>query len=355
MKKAPVLFTILLTIAFFTLLGILGKSNIYATQEQDLTRVPFLSAVFTGINDDIYPWDILNETKRSSVREEARLIMEKEEEMLRKQEEALLATPTPVPTPVPTPISASPSPVPTGTPMPTPEPTPKYPEGRYEPLRESTYDEYINHISADIYGDMGVLRAKEYEFSKVDETYFDDALFIGDSRTVGLRDYTDLSDHADFLCETSLTIAKAMKSDYKGKGTVESFLNKNEYGKVYLMVGVNELGSGTTEDYMAQYTECVDRIHELEPDAIIFVEAIMDIDKERSDSDPIFNNTNILARNHAIATLADNETFFYIDVNEVVTDEEGYLLDDLRGDHLHLRGASNEVWKEFLLNHGVLR
>lgn len=344
MKKAPVLIFILITTVLFTVIGFAGRNTIYAREEQEIVRTPYLSRVFTGMNKDIYPWDIVDNTKVNEAAEEAALLEAKEAQMAAK---ALELTPTPAATLAPTPLaSVTPSPAPTIEPTPTPYVRPT-------PFRESTYDEYLSHVSADIYGDVGVLHAKEYEFKTVTLDYFDDALFIGDSRIVGLKKYTELAAHADFLCETSLTIKKMFTSDFKGLGTLEQNLAKKEYGKIYIMVGVNELGVGTTEDFLNDYISAIDTIREFEPDAKIVIQAIMNIDKERSTTDKVFNNTNILGRNNALATLADNETIFYIDVNEVVTDEEGFLKDDLRGDHLHLKGASNELWVEFLLQHGV--
>ncbi len=227
------------------------------------------------------------------------------------------------------------------------------PKGRIEPLRESTREEYLNHISADIYGDVGVRRAAEYEFTQVDESYFDDALFIGDSRTVGLRDYTDLSEHADFYCETSLTIQKILTENFPGLGTIEEALAGKAYGKIYIMLGINELGLGTTENFMEKYTEVVDFLCEKAPQARIFVQGIMRVTGKKHHSDAIFNNNNINARNNAIATLADNEQIFYIDVNEVVCDEEGHLNTEYTYDQLHLLGMYNDLWKQFLMSHGV--
>lgn len=224
---------------------------------------------------------------------------------------------------------------------------------RLQPLRESTHEEYINHISADIYGDAGVIRAASYAFSKVDESYFDDALFIGDSRFVGLKEYTDLAEHADFCCETSLTIYKALEENFKGIGTVPEALGKKDYTKIYMMLGINELGRGTTEDFMGKYTEVVDTLRELEPDAKIFIMGIMRVSGKKSGSDAIFNNNNINARNNAVATLADNKNIFYIDVNEVVCDEEGNLNAEYTFDQIHLLGAHNDLVKQFLLEHGV--
>ena len=178
-------------------------------------------------------------------------------------------------------------------------------------------------------------------------------MFIGDSRTVGLQDYTDLSEHADFYCETSLTIYKVLEENFKGKGTILEALSKKSYGKIYLMVGINELGRGTTEDFMAKYTEVVDTLHELCPDAKIMIQGIMHVSEKKSSSDAIFNNSNISARNNAIATLADNVHFFYIDMNEAVCDENGNLNAEYTHDQIHLLGMYNDLWKQFLLEHGV--
>lgn len=335
-KKCPVFVLLIATGLFFTIIGICGKSNIYAEQEYDPLTAPIMSVMFTAINDEIYPWQIFEYRDREVM----------------AQGTVPLASPKPTNAPSPT-SAPSPTNVPSPTNTPAPEAEEETPLERLEPLRESTYEEYINHISADIYGDAGVLRAAAYEFVTVDESYFDDALFIGDSRTVGLRDYTDLSEHADFYCETSLTIYKVMEEEYKGLGTLQEALENKDYGKIYLMVGINELGRGTTEDFMEKYTEVVDRLHELEPEAKIFIQGIMRVSGQKDSSDAIFNNSNINARNNAIATLADNSRFFYIDVNEAVCDEEGNLSAEYTFDQIHLLGVYNDLWKQFLLAHGV--
>lgn len=365
-KKAPLICGIIIGSMILTVAGMLGWDNIYAMQEKDPVQTPVLASVFAGINDGVYPWQMFDpQVREEATAQKQKLDAMKDQTAENKEPAATVSSsPSVNPTVVPSPTVASssaplpamtalPSSSPSNIPSPSPSPTPAFPEGRLEPLRESTYDEYINHISADIYGDMGVQRAASYEYTQVDESYFDDALFIGDSRTVGLHDYTDLSEHADFLCETSLTIYKVMEERFKGMGTVEEVLNAKEYGKIYLMVGINELGRGTTEDYMEKYTEVVDTLHALAPQAKIIIQANMRVSGTKSSSDAIFNNGNINARNNAVATLADNETFFYIDMNEVLCDENGDLTAEYTHDQIHLLGKYNELWKQFLLSHGV--
>ena len=390
LKKCPLLLLILFTGVLFTIVAAVGKQNIYADQGYDPLKTPLLSVLFTGVQDDIYPWQMLSGAEPVSAQKAS-----KEDDAVQgnsDQQEQSVPGQNGAASPVAGTekntteaeqsgqdateagqSAAQPGQDATGTDQSAARPgqnamgagqkgtgndnaakTPAVkPLERLQPLRESTYEEYINHISADIYGDAGAVRAAEYPFETVTEDYFDDALFIGDSRTVGLRDYTDLAEHADFYCETSLTIYKVLEESFKGKGTILEALSKKNYGKIYLMVGINELGRGTTEDFMAKYTEVVDTLHELCPDAKIMIQGIMHVSEKKSSSDAIFNNSNINARNNAIATLADNVHFFYIDMNEAVCDENGNLNAEYTHDQIHLLGMYNDLWKQFLLEHGV--
>ena len=377
-KKCPFLLLLTSTGILFSLIGLWGHRNIYAGQEYDPLREPALVMMFQGLKEDIYPWQILEQESAPVMaqKEEPGPGTEKEEESagadtvsgggIRESEgqgsgsgkEPAKEEQKEEPEQEEAPVQKTPSPQGDEEEENPPkeeeeQEEEELPKGRIEPLRESTREEYLNHISADIYGDVGVRRAAEYEFTQVDESYFDDALFIGDSRTVGLRDYTDLSEHADFYCETSLTIQKILTENFPGLGTIEEALAGKAYGKIYIMLGINELGLGTTENFMEKYTEVVDFLCEKAPQARIFVQGIMRVTGKKHHSDAIFNNNNINARNNAIATLADNEQIFYIDVNEVVCDEEGHLNTEYTYDQLHLLGMYNDLWKQFLMSHGV--
>lgn len=384
-RKCPFFIILLSTGLLFTIIAAGGMRTVYAQQEYLPLKAPLLSVMFAAINDDIYPWQVLDQESlpvsepaaEPDVQEAAGdpEMQVPEQDPVQPEDVPPARVPSPEQSPSGEQTSAAdegeeegtmaesddqdeeqqekqPDAGMEGEELPETERT-EIQEGRLKPLRESTHEEYLNHISADIYGDAGVLRAAEYEFVSVDESYFDDALFIGDSRTVGLRDYTDLSEHADFYCETSLTIYKVLEEDFKGHGTISEALAARDYGKIYIMVGINELGRGTTENYMEKYTEVIDTLHELEPEAKIFIQGVMRVSGKKNSEDAIFNNSNIIARNNAVATLADNENIFYIDVNEVVCDEEGNLNADYTFDQIHLLGVYNDLWKQFLLGHGV--
>ena len=80
------------------------------------------------------------------------------------------------------------------------------------------------------------------------------------------------------------------------------------------MLGINELGTGTAESWAAQYKVLLDEVRELQPDTIIFLQAIFHTTQEKSDA-TFFKNSTIDARNAELQKLAGNETVFYIDCN----------------------------------------
>ena len=192
------------------------------------------------------------------------------------------------------------------------------------------------------------------QFTTVDASYFDDALFLGDSHTDGFKDYAGLP-NADYLCHNGLTVWSAVeKAEFPGRQTLAQALRGKHYGKIYLMLGINELGAGTAESWAAQYKVLLDEVRELQPDAIIFLQAIFHTTQEKSDT-TFFKNSTIDARNAEIQKFADNETVFYIDCNPVFDDDTGALTAEYSGDGVHVKAPYYVMWRDYLFQFGVVR
>ena len=211
---------------------------------------------------------------------------------------------------------------------------------------------------AEVNGTVSGGDAAQWEYASVEKSYFDDALFIGDSRTVGLQDYAGL-DNATFYASTGLTIYKLFDAEIAPvegshkKQTVEQALSERQFGKIYLMIGINEMGTGTVESFMKKYDEAVKHLQELQPDAIIYLQAIMKVSAERSAKGDYIYNEGIEQRNAEIAKLADNQQIFFLDVNPYVCDDGGGLVSDYTFDGVHLKAAYIEIWKQFLMDHTI--
>lgn len=193
--------------------------------------------------------------------------------------------------------------------------------------------------------------------SPVDESYFDDAVFIGDSRTVGLSMYSPF-ENADYLCDVGMNIYDCLDRDIEFNGvahtTVRNMLATHTYKKVYIMLGINEISSNI-DKYIEKYADVIETIHKYEPDAIIIVQGIMCVGKSKSDTHPHFNNPNIQKRNARLKELADADAtdyIYYLDINEGIADEEGNLPSNYSFDQIHLYAQYYYLWRDYLLEHG---
>lgn len=278
--------------------GFLGKDTIYKRYTIDVKTTPYFVLVFEGAHDGIFPWSSEKDSLWEKWENKTNLFKEKDAAAATETVETALNGDTEQPDKV----------------------------------------------------------EEKRSFHAVEDDYFSDAVFIGDSRTVGLHDYGGLDD-STFYATVGMNIYNLWTDKFcevDGQMvTLEEALRAKKYGKIYFQIGINEMGRGTIDGFMSAYEESVEKFRELQPDAIIFVQGIMKVAKEKSSKDPIFNNEGIQERNDRIAALADGVNIFYIDVNEVVCDEEGNLNSSLTFDDVHLYGSKYNIWVDYLKEKGI--
>ena len=181
------------------------------------------------------------------------------------------------------------------------------------------------------------------QYVQGDPSYFDDALFIGDSRTVGISEYGTLQ-NADYFCNTGLAPSKILNEKVGGK-TLEDTLASKKYGKIYLMIGINEVGN-PYDNTAADIEKAVAAIREIQPDALIFLESNLHVTKSAQSN--AISNERIDELNKRIAALADGSTTFYIDVNPLFDDDKGNLREDCSSDGVHVLAKYYQTWCEWL-------
>lgn len=210
--------------------------------------------------------------------------------------------------------------------------------------------------SPDSYNDVNkIALTTAYPYIDVDESYFDDAVFIGDSRVEGLELYSGLK-NTTFYAVQGLTIFGLMGHEYAKVGgstvSLREALSRKQFKKIYIMVGVNELGTWT-DTFTDAYKEAIDEIRELQPGAVIFIQGIMYVSDDYSKAHDIVNNDNIIDKNNHIAALANGVDIFYLDMNPAITDDSGYLDPELTWDGVHLQAQYYSLWVDFLKSHGL--
>ena len=193
-------------------------------------------------------------------------------------------------------------------------------------------------------------------FQKVDKSYLNDALFIGDSRTLGLMEYGGVS-QASYFADSGMSVFNLEKTTVPvagyGKTDIRSLLKQKKFGKIYFMMGINEAGY-PWKTLEKKYKETVAMIRDMQPDAQIFLCANLMMTEEKSAQSKAINNKVICKINAMIEKLASKNEMYYIDVNEIFTDKKGNLCETYSNDGVHVLGKYYRDWMDWICTKGVV-
>ena len=193
-------------------------------------------------------------------------------------------------------------------------------------------------------------------FQKVDKSYLNDALFIGDSRTLGLMEYGGVS-QASYFADSGMSVFNLEKTTVPvagyGKTDIRSLLKQKKFGKIYFMMGINEAGY-PWKTLEKKYKETVAMIRDMQPDAQIFLCANLMMTEEKSGQSKAINNKVICKINAMIEKLASKNEMYYIDVNEIFTDKKGNLCETYSNDGVHVLGKYYRDWMDWICTKGVV-
>lgn len=245
--------------------------------------------------------------------------------------------------------------------------------GSYNNMDNNTNDDMKNNATGSMNDDMqnnttgsknDDMQNEEPEvplsFCEVSDDYFDDAVFIGDSRVVSLYEYSDWKE-ATYYCSSGMTLGGVFKEptgrwkDGNWKVNIADALQQKQYKKVYIMLGINDMGVGDLDYFMNHYTDMVNQIHEWQPDAIIYIMSIMNVSAERNAQGDYINNEAIRVRNERLKELDNGRDTFYLDINSVVCDENGYLNAEYTFDGVHLYAQYVPLWTDYLKTHAIVK
>lgn len=195
------------------------------------------------------------------------------------------------------------------------------------------------------------------ESDPVDESYFDDAVFIGDSLTYGLGAYQVLDEdkviaHTGINPQTILT-SECIEQPDGSSVTVLEAVEAAAPKKVYIMLGSNGVAFLNQSDIIEFYGEFIDELQAALPDAILYVESVLPVTHEKETEDDRYANSKIDALNEALQEMAASQEVYYLDVAEAIKDENGCLPTDLSADGMHFGISTYETWVDYLLSHTV--
>lgn len=192
---------------------------------------------------------------------------------------------------------------------------------------------------------------KTYATVQNGNVVFPDTLFIGDSRTVGLSLYGQISG-ADFFSANTMSSFNVLTSKVNmlglGETTLEKLLNKKTYTTIYVMFGINEIGS-TTDAIVARYQALLDKLTTLQPRANIILQSTFHVRDDKQNEKNGLTNKRIDALNTRLAALADNTTVYYLNVTPVFDNENGAMDKQYSTDGIHCYSKNYPLWRDYLM------
>ncbi len=195
------------------------------------------------------------------------------------------------------------------------------------------------------------------EQPRITSAYFDDAVFIGDSITTGIKLY-DVMSNATVLASTgigleNITTKQAIKSGEKSL-TVLQALAQTKAKKVYIMLGANSI-LGNHDALISLYGSLIDEVRKNAPESIIYVQSVLPINEEifHVKYNPNTGNSDIMDFNEKLAALSAEKDAYYLDVGSVFRDEKGGMPADYTPDGMHINSAQYIMWFDYLKTHAV--
>ncbi len=193
----------------------------------------------------------------------------------------------------------------------------------------------------------------------VDDSYFSDAVFIGDSRVEGFRNQSGIT-QGTFLTGVGMETVGIFEKPYistpSGMVTVYQAMSGTDYGKVYIMLGTNDLGEPDFNDFKEHYRACLAELKKEAPHAVIYVMSVAYVEEEKAHANQYgsyVNNQNIDAVNEKILELCEEEGYYYLDINEVLSDGQDSLIPDATSDGIHLYDTYCKIWLDYLKTHYI--
>lgn len=183
-----------------------------------------------------------------------------------------------------------------------------------------------------------------------DVSYFDDALFIGDSITTGLYLYGYL-DPSLVYAKLGLAPSTALDSEIDGE-TIDSKISKNNPTKIYIMLGTNSVGYADG-NYLAECMgELVQHISKVSK-AKVYVLSIPPVTYyAEADYDNALTTSAINEYNSALESVISGTKAKFLDLHSVLTAPDGYYYEEYHEmDGIHFMGSTYQVMLSFLEKH----
>ena len=190
-----------------------------------------------------------------------------------------------------------------------------------------------------------------------EKSYFDDALFIGDSLTNGFPIYLSGDFTAVAVNGVNTHSAQTSKVFTTPDGQRLTFLETIEYykpNKLYIMLGTNGLNWETIEWNYEGFLTLVDEIMMRVPGVTIIIQSCTPKTRSAASTVENYKPENICRYNDLLKDMCYQKGLYYLDIWSALIDSEGYMRDELAAaDGIHMFQTGYNIWRDYIYNHTV--
>ncbi|MBQ9328058.1 MAG: hypothetical protein IJ225_05935 [Solobacterium sp.] len=193
----------------------------------------------------------------------------------------------------------------------------------------------------------------------VDDSYFSDVLFAGDSRMGAMAIWGELEEaQVEYVTSLNLWLIDSMPlDDHEDGSTMYDVLEGTDKNNIYLLFGINEIRN--SEAYFdgwayEQYQSILDMLREKNPDSDIYILSTYHPRSITGLPEPALSE-HLDWVNSRLEALAGMNYVYYLDLDNGMTDEEGLVRTEYVGDGLHFGPTGTHALEDYIRTHVVRR
>lgn len=193
------------------------------------------------------------------------------------------------------------------------------------------------------------------ESDRVLNSYFDDAVFIGDSLTDGIKLYGVMSNavvlsHTGLGLDNIFTKEVVEQADGTKISVIDALKLEQDVAKIYILMGPNSIGY-SKDTFISKYGVIVDSVKQIHPNAIIYIQSMLPVTTTNNYK---LDNEVIDDYNLALVELAEEKNVYYLDVNSHLKGPDGALPTEASpADGMHFNATYYQKWFDYLKTHVV--
>ncbi len=243
-------------------------------------------------------------------------------------------------------------------------------------ILSSSLTDSLNHYLVDSYV-AGTINLEQYNAMLCsgmisENAFFADAVFVGDSLTVGFEQYcrshsdSIASDSTRFLARVSCSAKVALSSNALSKhaGIMPKYNGNVQYienavaqmehvHKMFICFGMNDLTGSTPQQFVADMQTLIQRVLNVRPDIRIYVISIPCVVSGVSTGG--LNNNTIFTANVLLQEACIANGWGFVNLSEFLMGADGALRPEYSSDHyVHETAKAYAIWNKVLKNYAFM-